>query len=64
MIQDAAQRAASAAKTVAHGRIPVSDSEPSSQLRGGRWPRAWRLLFILGCSIALWGIIVVVARWI
>jgi len=45
--------------------ISPQDAETSTQIsRRDKWPRAWRLLFIVGCSLLLWALIYAVVRWI
>lgn len=30
----------------------------------GKWPRAWRLLFLAAAAVALWAALIVLARWL
>jgi len=46
-------------------QIVSRDAAVSTQVSArDRWPRAWRLLFILGCSLLLWGLIAASIRWL
>ncbi|HVV66173.1 MAG TPA: hypothetical protein VHC42_11945 [Rhizomicrobium sp.] len=43
---------------------PLSDAPDSGGARADKWPRAWRLLFLVGAAIASWAVIVFGARLI
>ena len=30
----------------------------------GKWPKAWRLLFVVGTALVCWAAIVLFARWL
>ena len=66
MVPNAAQQVDATAKAeLQRVCIPVGESEQRSHLAGSeKWPRAWRLIFTVGCSVALWAIVVVFIRLI
>jgi len=46
---------------LARSPVQIATSEPAFV---DKWPRAWRLLFILGSALMLWAAIYYAVRWV
>ena len=51
------------------GPLPVATFSVVERQRvelpvAGKWPKAWRLLFIIGAALALWAGVVLLIRWL
>lgn len=51
------------------GPLPVSTYSVVERQRveipvEGKWPKGWRLLFLLGGTLVLWAVIVALVRWL
>jgi len=63
MAKDAAQNtSANGAEIREHPIILRRGSE--LPVEEGRWPKAWRLLFLFGAAVLAWMCFIAVARWI
>ena len=63
MSSDAAQSPPDEANSVTTSARGLSKMNPADEMPvDGKWPRAWRLLFILGSCALFW--IIVAFRWL